>query len=273
MHKAVVFFFSGTGNTWWVADQITKQLDARGINADTVSIDTVNPKKADWWIKAADLVFFGWPIYGSDLPAPMKRFIDNLLVVEKGKHVHTFCTQMKFSGDGAWLYHKNFEAKGLIIDSAAHFEMPSNVSIWGGPLGPPKSEEKTKHIMDRCAQSVAQYMQTLMNGNAHIKGKYSAPLGIMQRGPYRLFYKYMQNLLGVDAKRCIKCGLCAALCPSGNIKMDGIAKHLGHCDLCMRCYAFCPESAITYRSRVHNIEKKGKPYTVADPRFSSKTLI
>ena len=154
MHKAVVFYFSGTGNTWWVADQIAKQLDARDINADTVSIDTVNPKKADWWIKAADLVFFGWPIYGSDLPAPMKRFVDNLMVVEKGKHVHTFCTQMKYSGDGAWLYHKSFEAKGLIIDSAAHFEMPSNISIWGGPLGPPKSEEKTKHIMDKCAENV-----------------------------------------------------------------------------------------------------------------------
>ena len=58
-----------------------------------------------------------------------------------------------------------------------------------------------------------QYVQTMMSGNARVKGKYSAPLGIIQRGPYRLFYKYMQNLLGVDEKRCIKCGLCAKTVP------------------------------------------------------------
>jgi len=273
MHKAVILYFSGTGNTWWVADQIKKQLDARGINADTVSIDTVDTKKADWWIKASDIVFFGWPVYGSDLPAPMKRFIDGLLTIEKGKHVHTFCTQMAFSGDGAWLYHKNFEAKGLTIDSAAHFAMPSNVSVWSAPLGPPKTEEKAHHIMDKCADSVAVYVQTLMSGKARIQGQYSAPLGILQRGPFRLMYKYAQNMFGVDPARCTKCGLCAKLCPSSNIKMDDLPVHLGKCDLCMRCYAFCPTSAITYRGKSRNLDKKGTPYTLFDKRFQPDILI
>ena len=43
--------------------------------------------------------------------------------------------------------------------------------------------------------------------------------------------------------------------------------------MCMRCYALCPESAITYRGKLRNIEKKGKPYTVTDTRFSFKMLI
>ena len=273
MYKAAIFFFSGTGNTWWVADRIKKQLDQRGINADTVSIDTVDQKKADWWIKTSDIVFFGWPIYGSDLPAPMKRFIDGLMVVEKGKHVHTFCTQMKFSGDGAWLYHKHFEAKGLTIDTAEHFEMPSNISIWNGPLGPPKSEEKITHIMDECEKKIAYYIETLMQGEARVRGRHSKALGVWQRAPYRMFYKRMQNLLDVDKDRCTKCGLCAKLCPSANIKMEGFPAHQGQCDLCMRCYAFCPESAITYRGKTRDISKKGAPYTLHDRRFKPTMLI
>jgi ferredoxin/menaquinone-dependent protoporphyrinogen IX oxidase len=273
MYKAVVFFFSGTGNTWWVADRIKKQLDQRGINADTVSIDTVDAKKADWWIKASDIVFFGWPVYGSDLPAPMKRFIDGLMTVEKGKHVHTFCTQMKFSGDGAWLYHKNFEAKGLVIDTAEHFVMPSNISVWNGLLAPPKNEEKIARIMDACEKKIALYIDTLMRGAARVRGRHAGALGIWQRAPYRLFYKNMQDLLGVDKDRCTKCGLCARLCPSANIKMKDFPVHLGQCDLCMRCYAFCPENAITYRGKTRDVSKKGAPYILHDRRFKPTMLI
>lgn len=268
MHKAVVFYFSGTGNTWWVANQIKKQLDAAGINADTVSIESIDAKKADWWIKASDLVFFGWPIYGSDLPEPMKNFIDGLLPIEKGKHIHTFCTQMIFSGDGAWLYQKNFDQKGLFIDSCAHFLMPSNVSVWHGRLGPPKSEQKTMKIMDKCAQSVAQYVRDLLSGNARIVGKHSYLLGIIQRGPYRLFYTHMQDMFGVDKDCCTKCGVCAKLCPSGNIKINDYPEFAGNCALCFRCYSYCPESAITYRNKMHNVKKHGKPYRLKEPRFN-----
>lgn len=58
MHKAAIFYFSGTGNTWWVADKIKKQLDNMNINAEIVSIDSIDKKKANWWIKSSDLVFF-----------------------------------------------------------------------------------------------------------------------------------------------------------------------------------------------------------------------
>ena len=162
MYKATIFYFSGTGNTWWTADRIKKQLDAANINAETVSIDSlmneggIDAKKTDWLIKSSDLIFFGWPVYGSDLPQPMKAFIDSLTPLGTQKHVHTFCTQMEFSGDGAWHYHKNFEAKNLIIDSSAHFIMPSNVSIWHGFMGPPKTGRKGKENYIQVRESRGQ---------------------------------------------------------------------------------------------------------------------
>ncbi|MDD5016565.1 MAG: EFR1 family ferrodoxin [Eubacteriales bacterium] len=271
MYKAVIFYFSGTGNTWWVADKIKKQLDSKNINADIVSIDSVDRKKANWWIKTADLVFFGWPVYGSDLPEPMKQFIDGLMVINKGKHIHTFCTQMMFSGDGAWLYHKNFEDKGLIIDSAVHFIMPSNVSVLR-LLGPPKSDEKIAKIMEKCGKHVEKHVEGLLMGKVRIQGKHSGLLGILQRVPYRLFFKRFRNLVGVDKSLCTRCGLCEKLCPSANIKMNEYPEFAGQCALCMRCYAFCPEYAITYKGRPRNVEKKGKPYILHDKRFKPAML-
>ena len=258
MYRAVILFFSGTGNTWWVADRIKKQLDQRGINADTVSVDTLTPQKADWWIRSADLVLFGWPVYGSDMPAPMKQFVNTLPVVEKGKHIHVFCTQMIFSGDGAWHYHRHFKDKGLVIDSTEHFFMPSNLS--GS-----KSEQHYHRVMDRCGRRVDNYVEQLMMGHARIRGRYSTWLGALQRVPYRWVYGRMQQWIRIDAAKCTGCGLCAKLCPVQNIKIEGKAQALGHCALCMRCAAFCPARAIS-------ILGVRTPYALYDKRFRSSML-
>jgi flavodoxin/ferredoxin len=272
VYKSVIFYFSGTGNTWWVADRIKKQLDARNINADIVSIDSVNAKKANWWIKTADLVFFGWPVYGSDLPAPMKRFIDNLLPIEKGKHIHTFCTQMGFSGDGAWVYHKRFEEKGLTIDSAQHFIMPSNMSYSKGILSAPTNDEKIAKIMEKCGRHVERYVDNLLLGKSRITGKNSYLLGMLQRAPYSMANNRYKALVGVDVEKCTKCGLCASLCPAANITMKDYPEFGGKCEQCFRCYALCPQSAITYKGKTHDVQKTGKPYIIHDKRFKPSVL-
>ncbi len=272
MYTAVIFYFSGTGNTWWVADRIKRQLDAKNINASAVSIDTLTSKKADWWLKTADLVLLGWPVYGSDLPEPMKRFINVLPESDKGKHVHVFCTQMGFSGDGAWVAHNLLKRKGLIIDTAEHFTMPSNMSMSHGFLGTP-NEKTMNRIMADAEVQVDSYVERLLAGQARIKGRYSFPLGIIQRAPYHSIENRLRHRMGIDEGRCTHCGLCAALCPMNNITLKGVPEFAGHCTLCLRCYSFCPESAITYNGRVRNVEKYGKPYIVPDKHFKPSMLI
>lgn len=272
MHTAVVFYFSGTGNTWWVADRIIRQLDASNINASAVSMDTLSPKKADWWIKTADLVLLGWPVNSSDLPEPVKRFLDSLPVNEKGKHVHLFCTQMGFSGDGAWTAHKRLKAKGLIADTAEHFTMPSNMSMFKGFLGTP-DEKSIRKILAKAEAQVEDYVQRLLLNKARIKGRYSLLLGLLQRGPYRLYQRKVQKKVGVDAGRCTHCGLCESLCPVHNITIQNEPIFAGHCAQCLRCYSFCPSQAITFYGRVRDIQRDGLPYSVPDKHFTPSLLV
>lgn len=272
MHTAVVFYFSGTGNTWWVADRIIRQLDASNINASAVSIDTLTPKKADWWIKTADLILMGWPVYHSNLPEPVKRFIDTLPVNEKGKHVHVFCTQMCFSGDGAWAAHKRLKAKGLIVDTAEHFSMPSNMSMFKGLFGSPNEKSLVK-IIAKADTQVEGYVQRLLLSKARIKGKYSLPLGLLQRGPYHVYRRVLQKKVGVDVSRCTHCGLCESLCPVHNITMQTVPAFAGHCAQCLRCYSFCPSHAITFYGRIRDVQRDGRPYCVPDKHFSPSLLV
>mgnify|MGYP000846264610 FL=1 len=269
MYKAVIFFFSGTGSTWWVADRIQKQLDARGINADIVPMDSVDPKKADWWIKSADLVLFGWPVYDGDMPAPVKAFVDSLLVVEKGKHIHTFCTATGFSADGAVRYRRRFADKGLIIDSTVHFKMPfRRYSLH--PRRRQPGEKALQRIFAGCEARVDGYIQTLLEGKARVRGRRLTWLGALQRLPYRLLKKRRQNRLSVDEARCTHCGACAELCPAGNIRFETIPHFLGRCAQCLRCYAFCPACAIRLSRRSHGV---GRPYALPDKRLKPHMLI
>lgn len=272
MHTAVVFYFSGTGNTWWVADRIIRQLDASNINASAVSMDTLTPKKADWWIKTADLVLFGWPVYTSYLPQPVSRFIDALPVLEKPKHVHVFCTQMIYSGDGAWTAHSRLKEKGLLVDTAEHFNMPSNMSMYHTFFGTP-TEKAVKKILSTAETEVQRYVERLLEGRQGIKGRHGRLLGSLQRVPFRPFQKSAARRMGVDTARCTGCGLCAKLCPVGNISLSQMPVFMDRCANCLRCYAFCPVSAVTYCGRLRDVDKYGKPYTVPDKHFKPSLLV
>ncbi|MFR4665638.1 MAG: nitroreductase family protein [Subdoligranulum sp.] len=52
-------------------------------------------------------------------------------------------------------------------------------------------------------------------------------------------------MIRVDSSKCMGCGQCAAICPTGNIQIRGAkAEVLGNCMNCGHCYAICPAQAV-----------------------------
>jgi len=63
----------------------------------------------------------------------------------------------------------------------------------------------------------------------------------------------------VDNRRCVKCGICANVCPVSDIK-GGLGfepewLHNGKCLTCFSCYHHCPHHAIEFGKRT---QKKGQ---------------
>jgi len=247
--KIIIFVFSGTGNTWFVAQCLQENLKAGGAFCDVISVETIN--QCQQQIETADIIGIGYPIYGSDMPEPITTFIKKM-ENHPNKRAFVYCTQMMYSGDGASIGGKLLRQKGFDVRQLAHFNMPNNktdypIFKW---MKPPDYDRLKKRIM----RKTKRFATAILTNKRKRKGDhlFGLLLGLLQRIPYRHEYQSFKNTIKID-QTCIGCSHCTELCPSGNLVMeDGVAKGLDKCVLCYRCVNHCPVNAIHFakKSRV-----------------------
>lgn len=270
----MILYFSGTGNTWWAAETLAAELRARGIETRSRSIEQLTPGDTGCIIAENNVVGIAYPIYGSDLPQVMKDFISSLAPV-KGKKAFVFCTQWLWSGDGARVGAQLLQGLGYQVSWAEHFCMPNNVSVTVASFLPYTNDPgKLARRLTKTAVKIKSFAGRIADGRPFLRGFNLAALltGNMQRLPFRRFFHRLRDDIGVDLTRCTNCGSCTFLCPSGNLIQEGSEiKTQGVCILCLRCYSFCQQMAVTYMKKPHRLSR-GKPYQGPVEQFHPRIL-
>lgn len=270
----VIFYFSGTGNTWWVSQELVRQFEKLGRTARAYSIEAVSADEAESLIGTASLTGFGYPVHGSDLPLPMKEFIEGL-PEGAAKQAFVFCTQWLWSGDGASVGGTMLHEKGFSVQWGEHFLMPNNVTVSIISLPYSNDYGRLNNVLARASRAAAFFAGEIIAGRPLLRGfsQVSFYLGCLQRLPFRRFYHKLQNDIGIDKERCIDCGECVRLCPVDNFFYEAEEiKTRGKCILCLRCYNFCPVAAITHMGRPH-LHSRGEPYKGPIKDFDPTTLM
>jgi len=270
----VVFYFSGTGNTRYVARSIAAGLPGPPVCR---SIESVTAAEADALIEGASCVGFGYPVYASDVPQPMKDF---LLALSPHPDVpaFVFCTQWMYSGDGARAATRYLRRSRLRVRWAEHFRMPDDVCVSAIRFPYTNDPRRLRPVLVRADARAAVFARRIRGAPAksllHLLrprrrgfNPFSRFLGWFQRVPFRATYARWRDDISVDLSRCTRCGLCVRLCPSGNLTYDATTDAFptkGNCVLCLRCYCQCPAAAVEYLHRTHDA-RRGDPYRGPDP--------
>lgn len=252
MDSAIIFFFSGTGNTWWLSKTIAQKLEEQGLSTTNVSIENQNLEEKIEKILQYDLIGFGYPIYGSDCPEVFDKFVKTLPYADE-KECFIFTSMMTFSGDGALVQKRYLEGQGYKIRQAVNIVMPNNIKLPYPIIDrlPINSREEIDELLNQACEKAGKLVQKILTGEEWVEGYgvLNKIGGLMQRIPVSFlgWSRWAENFY-VDYAACTKCMQCVEYCPTSNIQVNGGEFVWGEkCICCVRCYNLCPEDAIQYK--------------------------
>ena len=232
------YYYSGTGNTLLVVNEMVDIFLKKGIVVNLHKIEDTDPKK----INTDQTIGLAFPVaFQSTYPFLWEFF--NALPKAKGTPIFMVDTMMSFSGAIVGPLKKLLTTKGYTCIGACEITMPSN---W---LPKKIDEDKNREKIKAGLEKARTYAMELMNGTSSWNR-----IPFLSKGLYHLccndFLMTRVNLasgrkITVDKEKCVKCGLCQKLCPVGDIEMREYPTWNNSCELCMRCLSFCPVKAIS----------------------------
>jgi ferredoxin/flavodoxin len=261
-----VYYFSGTGNSLFVARQIVER-----INGKLISIPSVT--KEERIRTEADVVGIVFPVYYATndcgIPRIISRFVSKLESLNS-KYIFAVCTSGGMPGTTLENLSKLIASEGGTL--AAGFIMKiSDETLSKEKQGKMLIEQKEK------LDAVCKYVLDRKRGKLETRGVFRkivlAPVLYIAIKP--LFSRRYRKLSGsgglpfselipladrsfqVDEK-CVGCGICSQVCPVNNIRLvDGRPEWQHHCETCLACYSWCPQAAIggdivEYNTRHHH---------------------
>jgi len=246
--SVAIYYFSGTGNSLYVAKRVAEKMKGDLIPiASMVAQKEINIE--------SDIVGIIFPIYYANLPNIIRRFSIKLKNIES-KYVFVVCTYGGGKGDAIKSLNAIMGAKNISAVYGIH--MPQN-AFFKASENHRKLYKEANVMVELICKNTEQKKEGMFFSNILVD--------IIQRPLYPflkpMVMKYLMKISNTSFKKpieelipladksfktnekCNSCGICVKVCPVNNIVLvDKKPTWLHKCENCLACYNYCPQRAI-----------------------------
>ena len=237
----MIFYFSGVGNSAWVASQLAEKLGDKFVSILDCPHPTIH-------IAEDEPIGFVFPIYSWAPPKIMLDFIDNLQFNTTPSYIYFVCTCGADTGKTPELFATHIQNRGWKCQAGYSISMPNTYVAFPG-FGIDKesvAQQKISQAQERIniitlqiqSRIQMQHFDCNEGALAHFKTYTINPLFNQHMLSAKPFYT-------TDA--CIGCKKCENTCPVHNIHIENGKPSWGeNCTQCTACFHACPQNAIQY---------------------------
>ena len=180
-----MFWFSGTGNSEYVAERVHNALAAEG-KSESVSIAEAMKNKAySYHVDGNTLLGFVFPTYFWGVPSIVRDFISRLETDGKPESLYVVLTCWGSAGMSDVMTASLLEKRGLYLDAAFSVSMPDNYCILLDLMTP---KEKIAPILNEAGRKIETVLSVLKNGCSGYDGRSLVDRGAAPRLKTALLY-------------------------------------------------------------------------------------
>ena len=234
----MILYFTGTGNSAYVAKQLGEKLNDEVINL----FEKI--KNHDYSEVNSDKPFvFVYPTYAWQMPKILRDWIEKTKF--SGHKLAYFVSTCGMSmGDTSKALQELCTKKGFQYAGCASVVMPENYIA----MFPVPNEEQIQEILEKADKRIPKIAELIDLGTFLFMEKPKVLDKMLTAVVNQGFYKYAISAKKFYAKdSCIGCGKCVEVCPLSNVTLvNGKPKWGKNCTHCMACICKCPAEAIEY---------------------------
>ena len=242
----MILYFTGTGNTKWVAQQISEAIGEELLYIP----DLIRAGQYQLELKEGETIGFCFPTHGWQPPRIVRDFISRIIF--NCETIENYCWALTTCGDNIGetmaILDKDLAAIGLKTQAQFSVVMPESYVCL--PFMYTDTEEKERAKISKAREVLPHIISVIRERKAGVAE--------LEKGGTPRLYSYVignyfnarmvhDKKFTVDADACIKCGKCAKVCPVDNIQgTPPVWLHNGRCTSCLACYHYCPTHAINF---------------------------